>query len=607
FPPFRDVQLATLVDHVPAGTGWLHEVKFDGYRALIAVAGGKARAYTRHGLDWTDRFKPVCDALAALIPGPALIDGEVVALDSEGKPSFSALQAVLGDGGGGDMRYFAFDLLSEGGDDLTRLGNAERKERLAALLADAGPPVHYAEHVTTSGEALFAKLCKDGYEGVVSKRADAPYRGTRTRNWLKTKCTHRQEFVILGYTKSDKKGRDLRSLALGLNEGGELRYAGRVGTGFTADTRETLMKKLRPIQRKTPAAEVPRAAARGVQWVEPRLVCEVVFAQFTAENVIRHASFLGLREDKTPDEVAPERPVEPPEDAGSEDKPFGVAISNRDRVIYPDAGITKGQLADYYARLAEPMLRWLADRPVSLVRCPQGRSRKCFFQKHDAGSFGEHVHHVPVREKRGNVEDYLVVRDGAGLLTCVQMGTIEFHGWGSPADDIEHPDRMVFDLDPDEGLDFEEIRRAAAQLRDLLGEMGLASFPLASGGKGVHVVAPLDRSADWDQVKDFASRFSRAVSEAHPKRFTANMRKVERKGRIFLDWLRNQRGATAVLPYSARAREGASVAAPITWEELSRLDTAKPYTIADAAELLERATGRTLRGWGEAEQALPNL
>ena len=639
-PAFRAVQLATLVDHVPAGSGWLHEVKYDGYRALIAVGGGTAKAYTRTGLDWSDRFAPICEAMAALDLGSALVDGEVVALDADGKPSFSALQAALKEGG--PLHYFAFDLLEQDGEDLTRLPNVGRKERLAALLEGAKPlpfrggvgvglvvgtkdgrqappptpplkgrgessPIHFADHIVSKGEELLKSLCKSGYEGIVSKRADAPYRGTRNRAWLKIKCTNRQEFVIIGYVESDKPGRDLRSLLVGVNEGGALRYAGRVGTGFDADTRDRLMAAMRPLARKAAPAEVPRASARGAKWIEPRLVAEVAYAEFTSDTMLRHASFIGLREDKAPDEVVPERPAEAPKAADEDGKPFGIAISSVSRMIFPEAKLTKGDLASYYTAIAEPMLRWLADRPVSLVRCPQGRAKHCFFQKHDAGSFGGHVDHVPIREKSGKTEDYLVVNDGEGLLSCVQMGTIEFHGWGAPASDVEHPDRMVFDLDPDEGLAFADVRRAALQLRDLLGEMGLVSFAMVSGGKGLHVTVPLDRSADWPRVKDFANRFSRAVAEAHPERFTTNMRKVERKGRIFLDWLRNERGSTAVLPYSARSRETASVAAPVTWAEVAKLETAHPYTIRDMAELLKRAASKALAGWGEGDQALPDF
>ncbi|MEJ7925358.1 DNA ligase D [Sphingobium sp. AN641] len=599
-PPFRAPQLATLVDAVPGGKGWLHEVKYDGYRILLAIGGDGVRAYTRTGLDWSDRFGAIVEAAGGIAAGSALIDGEVVALDKDGRPSFSALQSALKHGG--DMHYFAFDLLERDGENLTGLGNVERKAQLEALLEGVGEPIHYADHMTDGGEALFDKLCGAGYEGIISKRADAPYQGRRSRNWLKIKCTRRQEFVILGYIESDKASRGLRSLALGLHDGEALRYAGRVGTGFSAEVEDMLLARLRPLKRKTAPADVPRVAAKGVNWVRPQLVAEVAFAEFTADNVVRHASFLGLREDKPASDVVAERPA-----ATRPDKPFGIAISSGERVTDPDGSVTKGELAAYYTALADPLLRWLADRPVSLVRCPQGRAKHCFFQKHDAGSFGDHVDHVAITEKKGGTEDYLVVNDGAGLLSCVQMGTIEFHGWGARASDIEHPDRMVFDLDPDEGLDFGVVKRAAVQLHDLLAEMGLVSFAMASGGKGLHVVVPLDRSADWPAVKDFASRFSRALAQSHADRFTANMRKSERKGRIFLDWLRNERGATAILPYSARARPGTSVAVPLGWDELDALKDAHPFTVRDVEELLRRAASRALAGWGEADQALPAL
>jgi len=612
-PAFRPPQLATLTDHVPAGPGWIHEVKYDGYRVLLAVSPGRARAFTRTGQDWSDKFAPIVDAAAALDIGPALIDGEVVALDREGRPSFHALQAALKEGGA-PLAYFVFDLLEADGEDLTSLGNRARKDRLATLLKGAEPPIHLSDDVG-DGERLFDALCREGYEGVVSKRADAPYRGRRTQSWLKVKCTRRQEFVILGWRESDK-ARGFRSLLLGLNEGGVLRYAGRVGTGFSADDIDRLREKMRPLERATPPAEVPRAAARGVHWVTPRLVAEVAFTEFTGDGALRHPSFLGLREDKPAREVVEEKPVPVVPDKadrradkkkakGPAGPPFGIAISNPDRVIYPESGITKGRLADYYAALVDPMLAWLARRPVSLVRCPQGRARACFFQKHDSGSFGDHVHHVPIREKDGGEAPYLYVEDGAGLLACVQMGTIEFHGWGSLIDAIERPDRLVFDLDPDEGLGFDVVRKAARRLRTVLDDIGLVSFPLLSGGKGVHVVVPLDATAEWPEVKDFASRFARALAQAEPGHFTANMKKTERKGRIFIDWLRNQRGATAILPYSARARPGATVAAPIAWDELDDIALPGRFTIADAELLLSRAQDKALAGWGRHDQSLP--
>lgn len=284
-----------------------------------------------------------------------------------------------------------------------------------------------------------------------------------------------------------------------------------------------------------------------------------------------------------------------------------VKISSRDRVVFPEAGYTKGELADYYAAVAPLMLPFAAGRPVSLVRCPQGRGKECFFQKHDTGGFGEHVHHVPIVEKKGGTEDYLYIDDAAGILQCVQMGTIEFHGWCSLSSDVEAPERMIFDLDPDEGLDFSDVVKAAAEVRDRLAELGLTSFAMATGGKGMHVIAPLKPGHSWEAHRDFASSLAEALATAEPDRFTATMSKAKRKGRIFIDWLRNQRGSTAIVPYSARAREGAPVAAPIAWGELKGLKNAHPYSIRDAKNLLTRAKGKGLDGWGFADQALPNV
>jgi bifunctional non-homologous end joining protein LigD len=606
-PAFRDPQLATLVDTVPAGAGWLHEVKYDGYRCLLAVSGDQARAFTRSGQDWSDKFAPIVSAAEKLDLPAALIDGEIVALDKDGRPSFQALQSSLKEGSG-TLAFFAFDLLEVDGEDLTPLGNRERKERLAALLEGAPAPIHVAEHVE-QGEKLFAALCAEKYEGVISKRADAPYRGRRSSNWLKIKCIQRQEFVIVGWTASDKQ-RGFRSLLLGLNEDGRLRYAGKAGTGFTMARIDELMAKMEPLARTEPTVEAPRLVAREAHWIEPKLVAEIAFTEFTDEGVLRHPSFIGLREDKGASEVVPEKPV-PVKKAAASAKPkadmAGVKITNPDRVIFPESGITKGELAGYYAAVAAPMLEWLGDRPVSLVRCPQGRAKHCFFQKHDAGSFGDAVRHVPVREKDGSEQPYLYVDDARGLLTCVQMGAIEFHGWGAKVADVEMPDRLVFDLDPDEGLGFEAVKTAAVQLRDVLADMGLPSDPLLSGGKGVHVCVALDATRDWVAVKDFASRFARAISAAHPERFTANMKKTERTGRIFLDWLRNQRGATAILPYAARARANAPVAAPVTWDELAGIDTGAHFTIKDADTLIERAASQALADWGKKVKTLPEF
>ena len=606
-PPFQAPQLATLVDAVPDGPDWIHEYKYDGYRLLIATGDGAATAWTRNGNDWSDKFRSLVKAAAGLTAG-CLIDGEAVALNAKGKPDFQLLQSTLKDSKGANIAFYAFDLLVDRGKDIKKLPNLERKERLAALLKGVPSPILYGDHVIGKGEALFDAICAEAGEGIISKRANAPYRGARTRNWLKIKCTNRQEFVIVGWSESDKR-RGFRSLLLGLKAGRKLTYAGKVGTGFDAKLIDELMGRMKPLEVQEPALEVPRAEHRGAHWIEPKMVAEIAFAEFTREGTLRHPSFIALREDKSAKDVVRETPKHLTKSGakgdGAPEAGIGIKITNPDRVIYPGDGLTKQDLADYYTQVEALMKVDTGGRPITLIRCPQGRGKHCFFQKHDSGTMGDHVKHIPIKEKDGEVADYLYVDDVRGLLACVQMGTIEFHGWGSRVAKVEYPDRLVFDLDPDVGLDFAAVRSAAVRLRELLADLGLKSFPLLTGGKGIHVVVPLDAKVKWDKVKSFAERFSRAVAEAEPERFTANIRKAQRKGRIFLDWLRNQRGATAVLPYSARAREGAPVAAPIAWEELDDYDGGNAFSIRDADTLIARASSKMLAGWGQAKQSLP--
>lgn len=601
-PSFAEPQLATLVDAVPEGAEWVHEIKFDGYRCLAAVAGIEVRLHTRSGLDWTDRFPGIAKALRSAGLPAALIDGEIVATDADGNPDFSILQARLREGAADDLQFHAFDLLALDGRDLTTLPLTERKAELATLLAALPAPIHVAEHIVGHGEKLFAAMCAARQEGIVSKRADASYRSGRTKAWLKVKCTRRQEFVIVGWNPSSARGRPFSSLLLAQREGNALVYKGKVGTGFDAATMADLAARLGKLAAKSSPVEVPAGERRGARWVKPKLVAEVAFAEFTGEGRVRHGSFIALREDKAATEVTPERPKPAPKA-----RERLVEITNADRVIFPDSGQTKGQLADYYEDMAPLMLPHLGHRPVSLVRCPQGRGKQCFFQKHDSGAFGEQVLRVPIREKDGDTADYLAIEDATGILACVQMGSIEFHGWASRSPDVERPDRMVFDLDPDEGLDYAMVRRAAADIRARLADIGLASFAMLSGGKGVHVVVPLTPGHDWAAHNDFARRFAEALSMAEPDRFVATMSKAKRKGRIFIDWLRNQRGSTAILPYSARARAGAPVAAPVGWGELETIDRANRFSIDDSALLAERAATPDLANWGLAEQALPDL
>ncbi len=614
-PAFVEPQLATLVDDVPTGTSWIHEIKYDGYRLLLSVGEGVATAWTRKGLDWSDKFKTLVKA-AARLPSGCLIDGEAVALDADGRPSFQLLQSTL-KGGGAPLAFYAFDLLIDRGEDIRKLPNIERKERLASLLEGMSPPIIYGDHIIGRGEEMLDAVCKQGGEGIISKKATATYSGTRTRNWLKIKCIQRQEFVIVGWSESDKR-RGFRSLLLAARDGRKLSYSGKVGTGFNAQLIEDLMELMEPLAIDKAPVEVPRADRKGAHWIEPKLVAEINFSEFTDDGILRHPSFVGLREDKPAKDVVKEVPKHL---TAKESKPkapkgrkvvracaedFGIEISSPERVIFPELGLTKKDLADYYATIEPLIMVDAANRPMTLIRFPSGRTGESFFQKHDKGTFGPHVKHIPIEESDGDTEEYLYLDYIKGLLACVQMGTIEFHGWGSKADKVEYPDRLVFDLDPDVGLDFAMVKEAAVRLRALLGDLGLKTFPLLSGGKGLHVVAPLDQSKDWPTVKSFAERFTRAIAEAEPKMFTANIRKVQRKERIFLDWLRNQRGATAVMPFSVRGREGAPVAAPIAWEELDKYKGGNHFSMRDVDELLERASSKMLAGWGKAKQSLPD-
>jgi bifunctional non-homologous end joining protein LigD len=420
---------------------------------------------------------------------------------------------------------------------------------------------------------------------------------------MKIKSGRREEFVIVGWDESDKHGRAFASLLLAQRENGRLVYKGKVGTGFDEETAEDIARQFKRLA----TTRSPLASKAGISgkphWLKPELVAEVRFAELTRDGVVRHAAFLGLREDKPAEEVTPEvqgeEPVSGPESLPRAD----FTITNPDRELFNDGGPTKGDLAAWYQAIAPHALEWMANRPLSLVRCPQGAEGQCFFQKHLKDGWGDELDSVMVREKDGE-EPYIVARDVSGLLRCVQMGTIEFHGWGAPARAIECPDRLVFDLDPDVGLDFGHVKKAARLLHEHLGEMGLVTFPMVTGGKGVHVIAPLDGSADWDAVEDFAHRFALALEQAEPDRFTASMSKARRKGRIFLDWLRNQRGSTAVMPWSVRARDHAPVATPITWDELGDLEAANLFTLEDPGELLDRAKSLD-PGWCRVRQALP--
>jgi bifunctional non-homologous end joining protein LigD len=591
-PSFRAPQLAMLASHAPRGDDWLHEIKFDGYRCIASVAAGKVRLYSRSGLDWSTQFGALVPDFTRLDCRSALIDGEVIAPGaSDG--AFAELQARLKHGG--TLLFMAFDLLALNGRELANEPLVARKEKLEELIASSKlGSIRYSTHLRGHGEEIMARVCAAGQEGIVAKLASAKYRSGRHSSWRKIKCITRQEFVIGGWSPSGSRGRPFSSLLMGTVEDDGLRYRGRVGSGFGAREFETLVPRLAELASSTcPFATVP-ASMRYAHWLKPELVAEVKYAELTADGHIRHGVYQGLREDKPAQEIRLERA--PKAGAGGatggrkvkQAMVAGVRISSGERRVYESPPVTKLKVAQYYAELAERMLPFAGNRPLSLVRCPDGTEGECFFQKHRGEGMPEAIGSVRVRESKGGTKDYICLSDASGLVAAAQFGAIEFHIWGSRADLLERPDRLVFDLDPDEGLGFAAVRKAAMEMRTQLEELGLPSVPMLTGGKGVHVIVPLKRRADWGTVKLFARTFASVVAQHAPERYTATMAKSARKGRIFIDWLRNERGATAVAPYSLRARPGAKVAVPVSWQEFSSIRSAGAVDIKSVRKRLAK-------------------
>ena len=579
----------------------MHEIKYDGYRIAARVDRTGVRLFSRNQLDWTARFSEVAEALEALATDGAWLDGEVVVLDARGVSDFGRLQRFVKEGQPGDLTYIAFDLLFEGGEDLRPLPLVERKRRLEHLLRRSGQAVHgvvrYGDHIEGLGGDVFAEACLQGLEGVVSKRAGDTYAGRRTRSWVKSKCGRRQEFVVGGFTDPSGTRRGFGALLLGAYDGeGALRYAGRAGSGFDDATLTRLHARLRKLERRTPPfADPPRGAeARGVHWTTPRLVAEVAFTEWTGDGQLRHPVFKGLREDKAPQDVVREVQSEDgaaatTEDrtktaphgggasarrasSGAADKPVvrGIRISHPDRVVFPDPGLTKLDVARYYEAVADLIVPYLERRPLTVIRCPGGIAAECFFQKNVTPSVPRSVAKVRVRGADEKTVVYPVVDTPEALLAMVQNGSVEFHVWGSRVGAIEAPDILVFDLDPAPDVPWSRVREAARTLRDELEDRGLESFLRTSGGKGLHVVVPFTPRRHWPFVGAFAREVVEALVAREPARYTATMSKAKRGGKVFVDHFRNGRGATSVTCYSLRARPGAPVAMPIGWDELGR-------------------------------------
>ncbi len=598
-PVFVQPCLATLAEAAPNAANWLHEVKFDGYRLQARIDGPSVTLLTRSGLDWTDRFAALAEALRGLALPSALLDGEVVVEDANGLSSFAALQADLTAGRSDRMTFYAFDLLYLAGRDLRPLPLRDRKAALAKLFPPGGA-LRVSEPIEGEGPVVARHACRLGLEGIVSKRADRPYRSGRGDDWLKTKCTARQDLVVAGYAPSTVAKRAVGSLVLGAYDAsGAFVHVGRAGTGFTADVARALWDALQPLRRDTPPFTGPIAAEAkrgGVVWAEPKLVAEVELRGWTGDGNVRHAAFQGLREDKPAAdvrrEVAGARPEAEPVAA--------LRLTHPDRVLWQDVGLTKEGLAAYYTAVAPWILPQVADRPLSLLRGPDGTNGKTFFQKHAWAGLDESV----VRRLALDGDDALAIRDVEGLLALVQAGVLEIHPWGSRAADADRPDRIIFDLDPGEGVSWADVVAGAVTVRGRLRALGHESFLKTTGGKGLHVVVALKPRAHWDEVKRFAKRVATALAADEPRRFVAVATKTARPGRIYVDYLRNGRGATAVAPYSTRARPGAPVSVPITWDEAAGLASGAAFTVDTLARRLDHLRADPWAGMAKTVQPL---
>lgn len=582
-------QLATLRQSPPAGDDWLHELKWDGYRMLASIEGGRARLRSRNGLDWTSDYPEIVSALERMGLRQATLDGELIALDADGHNSFASLQRTIEGSANATLRYVIFDMPSLAGMDLRRTRLVERKALLEELLAHVDPVLAYSRHIVGHGAEVFAASGKQAMEGIISKAVDAHYTPGRSSTWLKVKHAQSDEFVIVGYTAPKGSRSGLGALLMATREAGALKYVGRVGTGFNDAMLGSLSKQLATIETKQPVVTLPAhtpLSPRAVTWVRPELVAEVAFRGWGKEGLLRHASFLRLRGDKSVNDVGDQAPPQ--------------RLSSPDKLIYSAEGITKQQVADYYRAVAPVLLPEVAHRPLSLLRCPDGLKGQCFFQKHHARTLGEHVQAVAIREKGGGSDDYLYIADVAGLLDLVQMNTLELHPWGSRIEDVEHPDRLVFDLDPGEGVQWPAVIAAAREIRALLKQIGMESFVRLSGGKGLHVVVPIAPGPTWARAKAFCEAFADAMATQAPDRYVATATKAKRKGVIFIDWLRNGRGATSVASWSLRARPGAGVAVPLRWEELGRTKSGADYPMERA---LRRVAGLRKDPWPGWEKA----
>ncbi|MDE1162292.1 MAG: DNA ligase D [Acidobacteriaceae bacterium] len=622
-PKFLSPQLAQEAIAPPEGAEWLHELKLDGYRIQARKSGASVTLLTRKGLDWTHRMRPIVDALAQLPAEQATLDGEVCVVGADGTTSFADLQAWFQSATPAPLTYFAFDLLHLDGGNTRHLPLLERRSLLTDLLSNVvSETLLLSDHITGSGERFYQSACEHHAEGIVSKLASSPYTGTRSTTWLKSKCLHEQEFVIGGYTDSSEGPERIGSLLLGVYENKQLLYAGRTGTGFTKKLKRSLYQQLHSTEQKQfPFAKRPSDARSDVHWVTPKFVAQVRFATWTADNLVRQAAFLGLREDKSPEEVHREQPTVSPipkrarksaqqtettatpargrtkaslatvqpraaklnqaKPQAPPPNPLPIRLTHPEKIIDPQSQLTKSQLADFYWAIADRMLPYVADRPLSLVRCPDGAGKPCFFQKHTNHMLPPGIGSVMVKDKKtGKLDPYITLNTREALAGLAQMGVLEVHPWSSSNSDLEHPNRLILDLDPDESLPWSALTAAATDVRARLKKLGLISFLKSTGGKGLHIVAPIQPTITFAEVKEAAHRIVLAMEHDSPKLYLTRMTKAARVGKIYLDYLRNERGATAVAPFSPRARLGVPVSLPLPWSAL-QLSERPIFSVSD--------------------------
>jgi bifunctional non-homologous end joining protein LigD len=598
-PDFVAPQLATLVTEPPSSGDWRYEIKYDGYRLLARLAKNKIELFTRTGNDWTAKLPHLAAALKKLNLDGTLLDGEIVVPGPDGRASFQALQNAFEHGADTKIVYYVFDAPYLQGRDLRRLPLAERKKRLQRIFSKSKPndAVRFSEDLTGEAKQLLAKACELGLEGIIGKQADSVYTSGRSRAWIKLKCRRRQDFVIGGYTPPQGSRSGFGALLVGFyDQAGKLRYAGKVGTGFNEELLAFLTRKFSSLKRPdSPFADPPRE--KGVQWLRPKLVAEVAYAEKTDEGILRQAAFMGLRQDLPAKAVHEEKAVT----LKKEDDVKSIHISHPDRLIWPSVGITKLELARFYEEIGDWFLPHVRERPLSLVRCPDGAEAKCFFQRHLLkGTRGVKT----FRREDGKKNSYIYLDSLEGVLSAVQNGAVEFHTWGATVADVKHPDRITIDLDPDPDLPWKRLVEATRLTRTVFDGLGLESFLKTTGGKGLHVVVPLRPALGWDEVRDFSRGIAELLVRAQPALFVANMAKSKRGGRIFVDYLRNAETASAVAAYSTRARAGAMVSTPLAWDELGSTDLRKKFSVKTLPARLARLGADPWQAYWRTRQSI---